>query len=239
MTMTVAIFPPSGRGGFVVTVPSDATIEDVARSAEREIGEGKVFLWTEEGIPAKEVASILVATRDNRPPTRALKGAPLAASPTGPEDVAVPKEVPRGPTPLPFIGNMLSMTLGPHSIPAYNIAELFPKYGPTFTLKIGILTGVDRPDLAPIFTSDPVVVEQLLKREADFPKMWTSQANKLISFLGGSGLFTSSTTDPSWKTARPLMSRPFNEVKIRQYFNSEFALALPQALSAATTTTSC
>ena len=28
MTMTVAIFPPSGRGGFVVTVPSDATIED-------------------------------------------------------------------------------------------------------------------------------------------------------------------------------------------------------------------
>ena len=123
---------------------------------------------------------------------------------------------------LPIMGNMLEIRyLGRHKVAAFNIAEWFAESGDVFSLNAPFLAGIGEKEkkVRPIFIADPAIVQELVDREDDFPKMWTSKVNQVISFLGGKGLFTSSTTDHEWHTARPLMSKPFNEVKIRQYFD--------------------
>jgi cytochrome P450 len=40
----------------------------------------------------------------------------------------------------------------------------------------------------------------------------------LCSFSADNGLFTSSTTSPDWQTARGLLSRGFNQLRLAGYF---------------------
>ena len=141
-------------------------------------------------------------------------------SPASEDEVMEAIDLPHGPKPWPVVGNMPHVGFLGERPFAYNIGEMFAKYGDIFTLKLDMLGGVDDQDkcggVLPIFIADPAIVQELVLREKEFPKMWTSKINKSISFLGGKGLFTSSTVDREWQTARPLMSKPFNEVKIKQ-----------------------
>jgi hypothetical protein len=218
-SVTLVIFE-EGKGlteGFAVEANQEDTLADVTQKARARLQDDSIVLMAyqagnkkemDEGTTIRECAApIFIACRG---------GADSSASSKKPIDI--PKV--RTATALPIIGNMHEIRNGPHKVAAFNIAEWFTRYKQeVFSLDAPFLAGVDDPETRPVFIADPQIVQQLVDEEHKFPKMWTSKVNQVISFLGGKGLFTSSSTDPEWHTARPLMSKPFNEVKIRQYFD--------------------
>lgn len=70
-----------------------------------------------------------------------------------------------------------------------------------------------------IVTVDPDMIGEMLHRQEDFPKMWTSaQERRVLEFVESGGLFTDSTTSPEWKTAHAILPKYFNALRIQNYY---------------------
>ena len=69
-----------------------------------------------------------------------------------------------------------------------------------------------------IYTSDPEIVGELVKREADFPKTWNRPTEVRLSEFTSNGIFTSSTDDPDWASIHGLLPRFFNALKVQAYY---------------------
>ena len=67
-------------------------------------------------------------------------------------------------------------------------------------------------------TVDPYMVDEMLERQEDFPKMWTGAGERALQDYGGFGLFTSTTTDESWQTGHGVLPKFFNAIRIKNYF---------------------
>jgi cytochrome P450 len=67
-------------------------------------------------------------------------------------------------------------------------------------------------------TVDPCMVDEMMNRQVDFPKMWTSPPERAIADFGGKGLFTSSSTDTEWETGHGVLPKFFNVFRMKKYF---------------------
>jgi len=219
-SVTLVIFE-EGKGlteGFAVEANQEETLATVTQKVRARLQDESIVLLAYEAGNKKEMDEGATIRECAAPIFIACRGGADSGEIEKQEPIQVPKV--RTATALPIIGNMHEIRNGPHKVAAFNIAEWFTRYKQeVFSLDAPFLAGVDDPETRPVFIADPQIVQQLVDEEDKFPKMWTSKVNQVISFLGGKGLFTSSSTDPEWHTARPLMSKPFNEVKIRQYFD--------------------
>eukprot|EP00933_Yihiella_yeosuensis_P050527 TRINITY_DN4832_c1_g1_i1.p1 TRINITY_DN4832_c1_g1~~TRINITY_DN4832_c1_g1_i1.p1 ORF type:complete len:1333 (-),score=305.99 TRINITY_DN4832_c1_g1_i1:372-4370(-) len=161
--------------------------------------------------------------------TRGHGGAPLPST--------VPKAIDCFPRPgmsLPFLGNTYQL-LGPEAIYTYNIAKnIFPPgadgypYGPTVRSysggtksKIGDFpTGTQfHPDAETMTTwsADANLVQELIERISEFPKMWNRPQQIKLQDFTANGLFTSSETSEDWQSGHSILPRGFNQIKIKSY----------------------
>jgi hypothetical protein len=67
-------------------------------------------------------------------------------------------------------------------------------------------------------TVDPCMVDEMMNRQIDFPKMWTAPIERAISEYGGKGLFTSSSTDAEWETGHGVLPKFFNAFRMKKYY---------------------
>lgn len=157
---------------------------------------------------------------------------PVGASP--------PAQVPQPPRPfatagleLPLLGHTYQL-LGPEEIFSYNITnKVFPpnaaKYphGSTMRFATGIVADIQDYPEGTVFhtdarsyntmTADADVVQELLARSADFPKLWNRSPQKKLQDFTGNGLFTSSETSEDWQAAHSILPRGFNQIKIKSF----------------------
>ncbi|CAL1146957.1 unnamed protein product [Cladocopium goreaui] len=151
-----------------------------------------------------------------------------------------PADVPRGPAAfpicgvqLPFIGTTYKLLQGPYPIPQYNFAHnVFPPvgkypYGATVRSHSGRRQSIG--DFAPgtvfhedaectvTMTADPNIVQELIARTSDFPKLWNRGLQIPLQEFTANGLFTSSETSDDWKTGHALLPRGFNQIKIKSF----------------------
>ena len=158
------------------------------------------------------------------------KGDPPATS-------EVPRSAASFPRPgvsLPFLGTTYQAT-GPDPLPMYNFsrnvfppnADRFP-YGPT----VGSYNGGykdaigdfpsdvvfhDDARMVTIMTASADIVQELISRTPDFPKLWNRRAQIGLQDFTENGLFTSSETSEDWKAAHSLLPRGFNQIKIKNF----------------------
>merc|ERR1711959_230603 len=108
-------------------------------------------------------------------------------SPASENEVMEAIDLPRGPKPWPVVGNMPHVGFLGERPFAYNIGEMFAKYGDIFTLKLDMLGGVDDQGkgdgVLPIFIADPAIVQELVLREKEFPKMWTLKIKQYFDII--------------------------------------------------------
>lgn len=133
---------------------------------------------------------------------------------------------------LPFLGTMYFL-FGPYSVPFYNLAKnvFSPKskfrYGPTIQLSAGSPSQISdfpkgtvfHPEAQSkiIFTADARIVEELLARLSDFPKLWNRPLQLDLQHFTGNGLFTSSETSADWQAAHSILPRGFNQIKVKSF----------------------
>lgn len=67
------------------------------------------------------------------------------------------------------------------------------------------------------FTADANIVQELIARTSDFPKLWNRGLQKPLQEFTANGLFTSSETSDDWKTGHNLLPRGFNQIKIKSF----------------------
>jgi len=66
-------------------------------------------------------------------------------------------------------------------------------------------------------TADPNIVQELIARTSDFPKLWNRGLQIPLQEFTANGLFTSSETSDDWKTGHALLPRGFNQIKIKSF----------------------
>uniref|UniRef100_A0A7S4QGU7 NADPH--hemoprotein reductase n=1 Tax=Alexandrium monilatum TaxID=311494 RepID=A0A7S4QGU7_9DINO len=135
--------------------------------------------------------------------------------------------------PVPVLGTRYHL-LGAEEIPFYNVAaSVFPcdrpyPYGATVRCYLGGARSrvEDYPEGTVIhgdaetyltWTADPCVVEELLSRAAEFPKLWNRPQQKAISDFTGNGLFTSNETSEDWQSGHSVLPRGFNQIKVKSF----------------------
>jgi cytochrome P450 len=69
-----------------------------------------------------------------------------------------------------------------------------------------------------VLTTDPDMLSEMLARQKDFPKMWTSFKERKVNEFAPTGLFTSSTTSKEWETAHGVLPKYFNAIRIKHYY---------------------
>ena len=150
-----------------------------------------------------------------------------------------PADVPRGPTAfsicgvqLPFLGTTYQLQ-GPYQIPLHNFTHnVFPcngpyPYGATVRSHSGRKQSIGDFGPGTVFhedaeytvtmTADANIVQELIARTADFPKLWNRGLQIPLQEFTANGLFTSSETSDDWKTGHNLLPRGFNQIKIKSF----------------------
>ncbi|CAJ1345293.1 unnamed protein product [Effrenium voratum] len=153
-------------------------------------------------------------------------------------EVPRPADVPSGPTAFPICGTCLPIlgttyqSKGPYPIPEYNFAQnVFPtsgKYpwGSTVRSHEGRKQSVGEFGAAvihrdaqyfEIMTADANIVQEMISRPADFPKLWNRDVEVGLQDFTANGLFTSSEKSEDWKTGHSLLPRGFNQIKVKGF----------------------
>ena len=160
VTVTAFVDGKGGQGGVALTQPPDASYQSLASALRGRLFKGtpyecpakpvRLFVLPSrhllrpdpDAIEVPTIEAVLrgepgypVVTLVAVPGDAALSPDPfgIAAWPTSKNDGGdgdAILEIPEGPPPLPYIGNMLCLRY-PHKVPFYNIAELFPKVSPS------------------------------------------------------------------------------------------------------------
>jgi len=135
---------------------------------------------------------------------------------------------------LPLMGTTYQV-LGPDPMPMYNLARnVFPPRATKFPYgaTVGSYNGGRKEaigDFPPstvfhddahtvtILTASASIVEELIARAPDFPKLWNRRAQIGLQDFTENGLFTSSETSEDWKAAHSLLPRGFNQIKIKNF----------------------
>lgn len=134
---------------------------------------------------------------------------------------------------FPLIGHSYRL-LGPEDIFSYNITNsVFPPnaaeypYGSVLRFATGVMADIEDFPEGTVFhpearsyntmVADADVVEELLARSADFPKLWNRGPQKKLQEFTGNGLFTSGETSDDWQTAHSVLPRGFNQIKIKSF----------------------
>ncbi|KAF6264212.1 cytochrome P450 [Scenedesmus sp. NREL 46B-D3] len=68
---------------------------------------------------------------------------------------------------------------------------------------------------ASVHTCDADVLQELLERQEDFPKMWNRANERMFTRMAENGIFTSDTPSSDWQTVHGLFPRGFNQLKIQ------------------------
>jgi len=118
--------------------------------------------------------------------------------------LCLPKEIPKGPTPFPFVGNLPQVSSDVAGI----TAEMTKHYGYFFPIYINTqqLLVICDPELAALVLGSP----------EKFPK-YPSRALRELRPLAGDGLFTAADGEENWALAHRILSPAFNIKAIRQY----------------------
>jgi cytochrome P450 len=125
------------------------------------------------------------------------------------------------------LGHLLAYKRGPHELPQFNAYENLFRGRESKTLLVQrppfaeLYPELDynpRKDFGDVVTVDPNMIDDLLSRQSDFPKMWTGAGELKIQEYTGLGLFTNSTTSESWNTGHGVLPRFFNALKIKNYY---------------------
>mmetsp|Transcript_25451 Transcript_25451/g.71176 ORF Transcript_25451/g.71176 Transcript_25451/m.71176 type:complete len:1296 (-) Transcript_25451:578-4465(-) len=238
------VFLDSGEGtsglqlhGVVVPLAGIGSAEALARAAASALNLTSVDLFvqstkvqvTQSNLSAALLeagmglsAPVLIATVSGA----GLSAASAAASPL--------ERLPTGPTSLPVLGNALGVKNGPYKVPFHNAwvnffgSGTFP-HGKTIRLKLPVVNGEFQREHyrllynpcsleGVIMTADCVILEDLIGRQGDFPKMWTGVAQDRIAAFAANGLFTDHTSTDRWKTGHGVIPRSFNAVRVKNYF---------------------
>lgn len=138
---------------------------------------------------------------------------------------------------LPFVGTAYQFN-GPHPILEYNFAaNVFPArgmypYGSTVRFHGGQKAYVgefgkailhEDAQYTETMTADADVVQELISRSADFPKLWNREVELGVQDFTGNGLFTSSEHSADWKAGHSLLPRGFNQIKVKSFAPQIFA----------------
>ncbi|KAL7554490.1 hypothetical protein ACHAWF_018524 [Thalassiosira exigua] len=138
---------------------------------------------------------------------------------------------------LPFgYGYLLSFTRGKRQLPLFNGYDNLLRAHRTEIRTVRVRRfpykeddvrnqeyyGVDyRPheDEGLIVTIDPDMVSEMLRRQPDFPKMWSAAGErKILNFVERGGLFTGSTVNQDWQTGHGVLPKYFNAIRIQSYY---------------------
>ncbi|KAL7529350.1 hypothetical protein ACHAWF_002947, partial [Thalassiosira exigua] len=138
---------------------------------------------------------------------------------------------------LPFgLGYVRSFTKGKREIPGFNGYENLLRENQSSVKTVRIRRfpyrvddrlnqehyGIDykpQEDEGLVLTVDPRMVSEMLHRQRNFPKMWSSaQERRVKEFVESGGLFTDSTTSPAWETAHGVLPKYFNAIRIQNYY---------------------
>ena len=127
----------------------------------------------------------------------------------------------------------MTPTPGPYPIPMYNFAHnVFPAngkypYGSTVRSHSGRRQAIGEFSIGTVFhedaeytvtmTADANIVQELIARTSDFPKLWNRGVQIPLQEFTANGLFTSSETSEDWKTGHSLLPRGFNQIKIKSF----------------------
>ncbi|CAE7451841.1 CYP102A5 [Symbiodinium natans] len=149
-----------------------------------------------------------------------------------------PTEVPEGPKAFPMCGVCLPILgtsyqyKGPYPIVEYNFARnVFPAsgkypYGSTVRCHEGRKQAVGEfgsavfhqdAEYTETMTADANIVQELISRAADFPKLWNRDVEVGLQDFTANGLFTSSEKSEDWKTGHSLLPRGFNQIKVKGF----------------------
>jgi len=149
-----------------------------------------------------------------------------------------PAEVPEGPKAFPMCGVCLPVlgtgyqNNGPSPILEYNFAQnVFPPsgeypYGSTVRSHTGQKQTVggfgasvlhEDAQYTETMTADASIVQEMVSRTADFPKLWNRDVEVGLQDFTANGLFTSSEQSEDWKTGHSLLPRGFNQIKVKSF----------------------
>ncbi|MBS0655889.1 MAG: cytochrome P450, partial [Verrucomicrobia bacterium] len=135
--------------------------------------------------------------------------------------VNAPKEhlvAPKGPKPLPFIGNMLDMKSKEGVVAARQ--KLVDTYGEMVALEF--------PGRRNFLCSDAEVLQDMLERPEDFQKVIPAAKlglGNLRAHTTGDGLFTCSDSEEIWQIAHRILLPGFGVPAIRQYYDRMLVVA--------------
>ena len=129
------------------------------------------------------------------------------------------------------IGHLLAYKRGPHELPIFNAYEnlfrgresktLLAKRPPFWDSDVANYPEINyhpRKDFGDVLTIDPNLIDDMLSRQSDFPKMWTGKFELKIQEYTGFGLFSNSTPNESWLSGHGVLPRFFNALKIKNYY---------------------
>ena len=155
--------------------------------------------------------------------------------PPSPSDVPFAAAAFSSPGPcLPFVGTTYQL-LGPDPMPMYNFSRnVFPPNAAGFPYgsSVGSYNGGRKESIGDfpagtlfhddahtvtIMSASADIVQELIARAADFPKLWNRRAQVGLQDFTENGLFTSSETSEDWKAAHNLLPRGFNQIKIKSF----------------------
>lgn len=149
-----------------------------------------------------------------------------------------PAEVPQGPQAFKVCGMCLPLVgtshqfKGPYAIPEYNFAQnVFPPsgkypYGSTVRFydgrkqdvwEFGTTVFHEDAQYTETMTADANIVQELIARTSDFPKLWNRDVEVGLQDFTANGLFTSSEKSEDWKTGHSLLPRGFNQIKVKAF----------------------
>lgn len=119
---------------------------------------------------------------------------------------------PKGPKPLPLIGNTLDLSNKDGSVAA--LKKLVDTYGSMVPLQV--------PGLRFFVCSDADVLQDTLKRQDDFQKIIppsNMDLGNIRAFTAGDGLFTSSDSEEIWQIAHRILLPAFGLESIKHYYS--------------------
>eukprot|EP00882_Tetradesmus_deserticola_P009550 GHRQ01010084.1.p1 GENE.GHRQ01010084.1~~GHRQ01010084.1.p1 ORF type:complete len:489 (+),score=219.99 GHRQ01010084.1:196-1662(+) len=228
------------RNGKLVSLPKDSLqqLEDAVCSSLGITPGCSLFVYdTKEQLLQETLQEQLQQHLSNSKGWRGCALLPLIAAISGQlssdaAQLSPLKLPPSGPRPLPVVRNALLATTGPYEPPFYNFwhhlftPDKVDRWGETVRVQLPS-NPVDRQALrghyddfeaaiaASVHTCDADVLQELLERQEDFPKLWNRANERTFTRMAENGIFTSDTPSSDWQTVHGLFPRGFNQLKIQ------------------------